>query len=65
MFCIGVVKQLRGVLRLTGMHAPLPLDRPLRPAASAAFRTALALGVALLLILVLFPAAIAAQAASI
>jgi hypothetical protein len=59
------MKQDRPLLRLTGMQTPLPLDRPLRPAASAAVRTALALMVALLLILVLFPAAIAAQAASI
>jgi hypothetical protein len=65
MFIGPVMKQNRWVRRLTGMQTPLPFDRPLRPAASTAFRTALALGVALLLILVLFPAAIAAQAATI
>lgn len=50
------------VRRLTRMHAHLPFDRPLRPAAWTAFRTASALVVALLLILVLLPAVLAAQA---
>jgi hypothetical protein len=44
------------------MHAPSHLDRPLRPVVSTALRTALALGTAMLLILVLLPVALAAQA---
>jgi hypothetical protein len=47
------------------MHAPLPLDRPIRPVVFTALRTALAVGTAMLLILVLLPVALAAQAASI
>lgn len=59
------MKQVRWVRRLTGMHAPINLDRPLRPVAAIALRTALAVVAAMLLILVLFPAALAVQAASI
>jgi hypothetical protein len=47
------------------VHAPHPLDRPLRPVALTALRTALSLVVAVLLILVLLPAVLAAQAATI
>ena len=47
------------------MHAPNHLDRPLRPVVFTALRTAFAVGTAMLLILVLLPAALAAQAASI
>jgi hypothetical protein len=46
------------------MHA-LPLHRPLRPVVFTALRTALAVGTAMLLILVLLPVALAAQAAAI
>ena len=58
-------KQIRGVWRLNGMHAPIQLDRPLRPVARTAFRTAFSLVVALLLIFVLLPAILAVQAAAI
>jgi hypothetical protein len=47
------------------MHAPLHLDRPVRPVVTTALRTALAVGAAMLLILVLLPIALAAQAAAI
>ena len=47
------------------MHAPTQLDRPLRPAAAAAFRTAFAVVVASLLILVVLPAMLAVQATTI
>jgi hypothetical protein len=47
------------------MHAPIPLDRPLRPVALTALRTALAVVGAMLLILVALPAVIAVQAATI
>lgn len=47
------------------MHAPIHIDRPLRPVATTALRTALALMGALLLILVVLPAVLAVQAASI
>jgi hypothetical protein len=47
------------------MHAPTHLDRPIRPVASTALRTALAVVAAMLLILVVLPAALAVQAASI
>jgi hypothetical protein len=47
------------------MHAPLHPHRPLRPVALTAFRTALWVALAMLLIRVLLPALIAAQAASI
>jgi len=47
------------------MHAPHHFDRPIRPVATTALRTAFTVTVALLLILVLLPAVIAAQAASI
>jgi len=46
------------------MHVPLHLHRPLRPVAATALRTALTVVLAMLLILVLLPAAITAQAAS-
>ena len=47
------------------MHAPLHPDRPLRPVAMTAFRTALSVVAAMLLIFVLLPAVIAVQAAAI
>ncbi len=47
------------------MHAPIRLDRPLRPAVAATLRTALAVVVAMLLILVVLPAILALGAASI
>lgn len=47
------------------MHAPIHIDRPLRPVATAALRTALAVVGAMLLILVVLPAVLAVQAASI
>jgi hypothetical protein len=53
-----------GFWRLSGMHAPIHLDRPLRPVVSTALRTALAVIAAVLLILVVLPA-LAAQAAAV
>jgi hypothetical protein len=47
------------------MHAPITIDRPLRPVAVTALRTALAVLGALLLILVVLPAILAVQAATI
>ena len=47
------------------MHAPIHIDRPLRPVAATALRTALAVAGAMLLILVVLPAVLAVQAASI
>jgi hypothetical protein len=47
------------------MHAPVALDRPLRPVALTALRTALATVGAMLLILVVLPALLAVQAAAI
>ena len=47
------------------MHAPTAIDRPIRPVALTALRTALAVVGALLLILVLLPALLAVQAATI
>ena len=47
------------------MHAPIRLDRPIRPVLMTALRSGLAVVVAMLLILVLLPAVIAVQAASI
>jgi hypothetical protein len=47
------------------MHAPTTIDRPIRPVAVTALRTALAVVGALLLILVLLPALLAVQAATI
>jgi hypothetical protein len=47
------------------MHAPNPFDRPLRPVVMTALRSGFAVVVAMLLILVLLPAVIAVQAASI
>ena len=58
-------KQLVQVWRLRAMHAPIHLDRPLRPVASTALRTVLAVVAAMLLILVILPAALAVQAATI
>jgi hypothetical protein len=52
-----------GVYRF--VQAPDHLHRPLRPVATTALRTALTVGLAMLLILVLLPAVIAAQAAAI
>jgi hypothetical protein len=65
MFISWAMKQLGGVRRLSGMHAPITLDRPLRPVAMTALRTAFAVVGALLLILVVLPAILAVQAASI
>jgi hypothetical protein len=47
------------------MHAPTHLHRPLGQVARTALRSVLLVGMAMLLILVLLPAAIAAQAAAI
>ena len=47
------------------MHAPTHIDRPLRPVAKTALRTALSVVVASILILVLLPAVLAVQAAAI
>jgi hypothetical protein len=47
------------------MHAPIHPERPLRPVLSTAFRTVLAVVAAMLLILVVLPAALAVQAAAI
>ncbi|MFL5685190.1 MAG: hypothetical protein ACJ77D_03965 [Chloroflexota bacterium] len=47
------------------MHAPIAIDRPIRPVALTALRTALAVVGALLLILVLLPALLAVQAMTI
>jgi hypothetical protein len=47
------------------MHAPIHLDRPLRPVATTALRTALAAVGAMLLIFVVLPAVLAVQAATI
>ncbi len=59
------MKHNRGARRLNGMQAPIQLDRPLRPVARTALRTAFSVVVALLLILVLLPAVLAVQAAAI
>ena len=59
------MKQLAAAWRLTAMQAPLDFHRPLRPVFTTALRTALAVSMAMLLILVLLPAVIAAQAAAI
>jgi hypothetical protein len=47
------------------MHAPVTLDRPIRPVAMTALRTAFAMVGAALLILVVLPALLAVQAATI
>jgi hypothetical protein len=47
------------------MHALVHVDRPLRPVAATALRTALAVTGAALLILVVLPAVLAVQAATI
>ena len=47
------------------MHAPNRLDRPIRPVFLAAFRSGLAVVVAMPPLLVLLPAVIAVQAAAI
>jgi hypothetical protein len=47
------------------VQAPIHLHRPLRPVALTALRTALGVVLAMLMILVLLPALIAVQAASI
>ena len=47
------------------MHAPITLDRPIRPVAMTALRTAFAAAGAMLLILVVLPALLAVQAATI
>jgi len=58
------MKHNPGVRRLNGMHAPIHLDRPIRPVVMTAFRSGLAVLVAMLLILVLLPAVIAVQASA-
>ena len=58
------MKHNRGVRRLNGMHAPIHLDRPIRPVVMTAFRNGLAVVVAMLLIFVLLPAVIAVQASA-
>jgi hypothetical protein len=57
-------KQPGIVRRLLAMHAPIHLDRPLRPVATTVLRTALAVVAATLLILVVLPAILAVQAAT-
>jgi hypothetical protein len=47
------------------MHTPSHLDRPLSQVAKTALRSAVLVAMAMLLILVLLPAALAAQAATI
>jgi hypothetical protein len=47
------------------MHAPIHLDRPIRPVATTALRTALTVVGAMLLILVVLPAVLAVQATTI
>jgi hypothetical protein len=47
------------------MQMPIHLDRPLGQVARTALRSVLLVGMAMLLILVLLPAALAAQAATI
>jgi hypothetical protein len=59
-----IAKQPGMLRRLLAMHAPIHLDRPLRPVATTAFRTALAVVAAMLLILVVLPAVLAVQAAT-
>lgn len=59
------VKHLRSAWRLNAMQALNDSHRPLRPVLTTALRTALAVSTAMLLILVLLPAVIAAQAAAI
>jgi hypothetical protein len=59
------MKHERGLRRLTAMHAPFHVHRPRRPVTVTAIRTALTVVLAMLLILVLLPAVLAAQAASI
>jgi hypothetical protein len=61
----GHAKQHRHVRRLLAMHAITHIDRPIRPVAWTAFRTALAVASATLLILVVLPALLAVQAATI
>jgi hypothetical protein len=58
-------KHKRGVWRLKAMHASNRLDHPLRPVVATALRSGFAVVVAMLLILVLLPAVIEVQAASI
>jgi hypothetical protein len=57
-------KQPDIVRRLLAVHAPIHLDRPIRSVATTALRTALAVVVATLLILVVLPAILAVQAAT-
>jgi hypothetical protein len=63
-FYLVIAKQPDDVRRLLAMHAPTHLDRPLRPVATTALRTALAVVAATLLILVVLPAILAVQAAT-
>jgi hypothetical protein len=60
-----VIAKQPGILRrLLAMQAPFHLDRPIRPVATTALRTALAVVAATLLILVVLPAILAVQAAT-
>jgi hypothetical protein len=47
------------------MHAPIAIDRPIRPVAMTALRTALGVVGAMLLILVVLPLLLGVQAATI
>jgi hypothetical protein len=64
LFYRDVAKQHDIVRRLLAMHAPIHFDRPLRPVATTALRTALAVVAAMLLILVVLPAILEVQAAT-
>ena len=65
LFYLVTAKHNRSLRRLRPMQAPLHPHRPLRPAAEAALRTALWVALAMLSILVLLPALLAAQTATI
>jgi len=56
------MKQVRGSRRLRGMHAP---TQPIRPIATDAMRRVALVIFAIVLIFVLFPAALAIQAAAL
>lgn len=59
------MKHIGTLRRLMAMHAQSHHHRPLRPVAVTALRTALSVAFAMLLILVLLPVLLAAQAATI
>jgi hypothetical protein len=59
------MKHFAVLRRLSAMQSPVHLDRPLRPVAATALLSGILVVLAMLLILVLLPAAIAAQAATI